>query len=290
MKGNKNIDNICKILILLALAALLLYELISGKIYYYVHPRYLPGLWLSVAVLLVFAISLLTERKRGRHNSSISEYGLYAIPIVLALLFPVIQGGNGNIAIAQSNVGRDSNINNTNTEQELSEEEDFSSDTEVTQGDTNDTEESPDSFGNTEIVEPAVLEDKSQKYAVKAENGAILISEEEYAAWYYDLYDYLDDFKGKRYQFTAQVFPLEGLKENQFLAGRYIMTCCAVDLTGYGVISESDLAEGFKENEWLTVTGTIGEYEYNGMMVPYLTDIEVEKATAPKEEYVYYYY
>ncbi len=289
MKGNKNIDNICKIVILLALAGLLLYELISGKIYYYVHPRYLPGLWLSVVVLVIFAISLLMERKRGRHNSSVSQYGLYAVPIVLALLFPVIQGGNGNIAIAQSSIGRDIN-NNTNAGQELSEEEDSSTDAEVTEADTNDAEEEIDSFGNTEIVQPAEPEDKSQKYAVKAENGAVLISDEEYAAWYYDLYDYLDDFKGKRYQFTAQVFPLEGLKENQFLAGRYIMTCCAVDLTGYGLISESDLAGGFKENEWLTVTGTIGEYEYNGMKVPYLTDIEVEKATAPKEEYVYYYY
>ncbi len=289
MKGNKNIDNICKIVILLALTGLLLYELISGKIYYYVHPRYLPGLWLSVVVLLVFAISLLMERKRGRHNSSVSQYGLYAVPIVLALLFPVIQGGNGNIAIAQSSIGRDTN-NNTNAGQERSEEEDFSTDTEVNQADTNDAEEEIDSFGNTEIVQPAEPEDKSQKYAVKAENGAVLISDEEYAAWYYDLYDYLDDFKGKRYQFTAQVFPLEGLKENQFLAGRYIMTCCAVDLTGYGLISESDLAGGLKENEWLTVTGTIEEYEYNGMKVPYLTDIEVEKATAPKEEYVYYYY
>ncbi len=289
MKGNKNIDNICKIVILLALTGLLLYELISGKIYYYVHPRYLPGLWLSVLVLLVFAISLLMERKRGRHNSSVSQYGLYAVPIVLALLFPVIQGGNGNIAIAQSSIGRDTN-NSTNAGQELSEEEDFSTDTEVNQADTNDAEEEIDSFGNTEIVQPAEPEDKSQKYAVKAENGTVLISDEEYAAWYYDLYDYLDDFKGKRYQFTAQVFPLEGLKENQFLAGRYIMTCCAVDLTGYGLISESDLAGGLKENEWLTVTGTIEEYEYNGMKVPYLTDIEVEKATAPKEEYVYYYY
>lgn len=289
MKGNKNIDNICKIVILLALAGLLLYELISGKIYYYVHPRYLPGLWLSVIVLVIFSISLLMERKRGRHNSSVSQYGLYAVPIVLALLFPVIQGGNGNIAIAQSSIGRDIN-NNTNAGQELSEEEDSSTDAEVTEADTNDAEEEIDSFGNTEIVQPAEPEDKSQKYAVKAENGAVLISDEEYAAWYYDLYDYLDDFKGKRYQFTAQVFPLEGLKENQFLAGRYIMTCCAVDLTGYGLISESDLAGGFKENEWLTVTGTIGEYEYNGMKVPYLTDIEVEKATAPKEEYVYYYY
>ncbi len=288
MKGNKNIDNICKIVILLALTGLLLYELISGKIYYYVHPRYLPGLWLSVVVLLVFAISLLMERKRGRHNSSVSQYGLYAVPIVLALLFPVIQGGNGNIAIAQSSIGRDTN--NTSAGQELSEEEDSSTDAEVTEADTNDAEEEIDSFGNTEIVQPAEPEDKSQKYAVKAENGAVLISDEEYAAWYYDLYDYLEDFKGKRYQFTAQVFPLEGLKENQFLAGRYIMTCCAVDLTGYGLISESDLAGGLKENEWLTVTGTIGEYEYNGMKVPYLTDIEVEKATAPKEEYVYYYY
>ncbi len=51
---------------------------------------------------------------------------------------------------------------------------------------------------------------------------------------------------------------------------------------------ESDITSELKENEWVTVTGTIQEYDYNGTKIPMLTDTVITKTDAPKDEYVYY--
>lgn len=311
MRGNRNLEVFIKIIILLALAGLLIYELLSGKIYYYVHPRYLPGLWIAVAVLLLFALSMIREGRKGRHNSSLRQYPIYLLPIILALLFPVLEGGNGNIAIAGSNGAASGSYdkNSEGSQDTVSTKENTDgnggTDSENTEGTANSSDEITDGTGdiNNETVDNTgdvgtisseeswqEPEDKSKKYQTANADGTIVISDDEYAGWYYDLFDYLGDFTGKKYQFTAQVFSMEGLKDNQFLAGRYIMTCCAVDLLGYGLICDYEKNSIPKENEWLTVTGTVTESEYNGRTVPILTDVVISKTEPPKEEYVYYYY
>lgn len=324
MRGNRNLEVYMKFLTVAALALFLVYELLSGKVYYYVHPRYLYGIWLAVAALLVFAGSLLGELRKGRHNSSLKQYFLYLIPIAMALLFPVVEGGNGNIAIAQSSKGINSRYESNatdktdngkrevsgdaggassagggnNTAGEAAEDSNNIAEGTAGEGTGNNTENNTDSNAenSTDNTAWSVSEDtpeekdRSLKYKNKADDGAILISDDDYGCWYFELFDFLKDFKGKRYRFTAQVFSMEGLKAGQFLAGRYIMTCCAVDLTGYGIITESSLSSKLKENQWITVTGTVGEYDYKGSKVPVLKDVEISETKAPKEEYVYYYY
>lgn len=306
MRGNKNLEIYMKLTVALALALLLLYELLSGEVYYYVHPRYLYGIWFAVVALLVFALTTVGELKKGRHNSNIKRYFLYLLPIVFALLFPAMEGGNGNVAIAQSSKLQGSNLPGTNL-QDSSTEEDVSAGTdESTQNSWNTSGNSSDDTSGSVLdstgdltsdasssydeSEDTAEKDRSLKYKNKTEDGAILISDDEFGCWYFELFDFLKDFEGKRYQFTAQVLTMDDLKDNQLLAGRYIMTCCALDLMGYGLITESDLGGKLKENQWITVTGTIGEYKYNGNIVPMLKDVTITKTKAPKEEYVYYSY
>ncbi len=305
MRGNKNLEIYMKLIVVLALATLLLYELLSGKVYYYVHPRYLYGIWFAVAALLVFALTTVGELQKGRHNPDIKPYFLYLLPVVFALLFPAMEGGNGNIAIAQSSKAQESNLNENQPGgaiegDEPAEKNENSNNSWDTSG--NSSEDSAGSVldsagdltsdGNSSYkeAEDAAEKDRSLKYKKKTEDGAILISDDEFGCWYFELFDFLKDFKGKRYQFTAQVLTMEDLKDNQLLAGRYIMTCCALDLMGYGLITESDLRSKLKENQWITVTGTIGEYKYKGNIVPMLKDVVITKTKAPKEEYVYYSY
>ena len=338
MRGNKNLEIYIKLFTVLALALFLAYELISGKITYYVHPRYLYGIWGAIVALLVFACSMMGELRRGRHNSNLKPYFLYLLPVVLAILFPAVEGGNGNIAIAQSSKGAESLYGSKNvadTADSKAEDSAWNTDGASTDGDVQgsngdsaadvqdsngdsaadiqdsnggaadirdsngdsaaDVQDSEEIAGDSTDESPgeaanADEKDRSLKYKNKTGDGAILISDEDFGCWYFELFDFLKDFKGKRYQYTAQVFHMEDLKANQFLAGRYVMTCCALDLMGYGVITESDKSSSLKENEWITVTGTIGEYEYKGSKVPCLKDVVIKKTKAPKEEYVYYYY
>lgn len=305
MRGNKNLEIYIKLFTVLALALFLAYELISGKITYYVHPRYLYGIWGAVVALLVFACSMMGELRRGRHNSNLKPYFLYLLPVVLAILFPAVEGGNGNVAIAQSSKGAESlyGKNASDTTDSKTEDSAWNTDGASTDGDAQgsngdsasdvqDSEEITGDSADNSSGEAANADekDRSLKYKNKTGDGAILISDEDFGCWYFELFDFLKDFKGKRYQYTAQVFHMEDLKANQFLAGRYVMTCCALDLMGYGIITESDKSSSFKENVWITVTGTIGESEYKGSKVPCLKDVVIKKTKAPKEEYVYYYY
>jgi putative membrane protein len=130
--------------------------------------------------------------------------------------------------------------------------------------------------------------DISEKYAQYEVDGVMVINDDIFADWYCDVYDNLDDFKGKKCKYLAQVYSMEDFKENQFLAGRYFMVCCAADLVGYGITCESDIRSELKDEEWITVEGTIDEYEYNGYMVPLLTDVTITKAEAPDVTYIYY--
>lgn len=275
MRGNKNTEVFLQMIILLSMSLFLIFQLVTGKINYYVHPRYRIGIWTCAVVLLLFAIKLVTEVRKGRHNSNSRKYTIYFLPIGLALLFPVVEGGNADKVIAQSI--QPSYIENENISQNID-------NTANDIADTVNNEDYPEQIDLSK-EEPA---DRSLKYADDVAGGVIRIDDEYYSSWYYDLFDYLEDFKGKRYQFLAQVYSMEGLGEDEFLAGRYIMVCCATDLTGYGIICKSDMRKELKEDEWILITATIDEYEYEGTLVPFLSDPVIERTQAPKEEYVYY--
>ncbi len=307
MRRNRNIEVIVQIIILTGIAALLAAGMITGKVNNYIHPRYHLGIWISIAVLLLFIIRLLTDLKTARHNVNLRPYFLFAVPVCIAILFPADGTGKGDMAIAKGMVSadrpggtgegtntaaqEDSDGILTDTEEEII---DYTNNPDNLLTSPYDTEydSSEDGSGNTLIFpgeETAIVyDDMSDKYKGVEIDGATVINDDNFAAWYYDTYDYLSDFTGKRYRFLAQVYPTDEFGENRFLAGRYIMVCCAADASGYGLVCENDISGSLKENEWITVTGTIQEYDYQGSKIPMLTDTVITKAKAPREEYVYF--
>jgi putative membrane protein len=341
MKKRTNKESIVQFLILIMTSFLIMFGLISGKMNKYVHPRFHVGLWISAFILLLFAISVLTERKKGWHNVNLRQYFIYAIPLLIALTFPPvgtsssamiltdnnnaissststkqqgISGSEENTSQAETPQGEsqfdrpyNGNLNDIQTASDGTEYTDVNDylqdtqdtedtedtqdqDTEETQ-DTQDTEETEETQNTQDIYnsqEKQDISDVSEIYSKKEIDGSYIIEDASFANWYMDLYDHLDDFVGKRYQFLAQVYSMEGLEENQFLAGRYFMVCCAVDLTGYGIICESELRSELKEDQWITITATITKSEYDGTEIPVLKDAIINEAEAPKDEYIFY--
>ena len=51
-------------------------------------------------------------------------------------------------------------------------------------------------------------------------------------------------------------------KANEFVPGRFAMTCCAEDVAFIGFKCYSDLAKHLKDRQWVTVTGTIDKEFY----------------------------
>jgi TIGR03943 family protein len=289
MGRKKNMEAIVQIFILIAIACLLIYSMVSKEVNYYVHPRFYVGIWTSISILILFAISLISKIKKARHNVNIRHYIIFAIPLLGSLLFPATGVNSKDMTIANSDIvasnsETDTNpIDNTNTDRYYDEN--------IT------SEKSPtdiiDATASTQQNEGenAAGEETSnayEKYSQYEVDGVLVISDDIFADWYGDVYDNLDDFIGKKCKYLAQVYSMEDFKANQFLAGRYFMVCCAADLVGYGIVCESDIRSELTDEEWITVTGTISEYEYNGYMVPILKDVTIADGEAPEVEYIYY--
>lgn len=285
MGRKKNTEAIIQFIILICIAFLLLFAVLSGKVSYYIHPRFYIGIWFSIIILILFALSLISKIKKARHNVNVRHYVIFAIPLVAAVLFPVTGVSSNNMTMAGGNNFSSAN-GNSSYEEDAAANYNYTNDTDNT-GDA--SENSQDSVQTSTEQENEVAEDVSEKYTKYETDGVMIISDDIFAAWYCDVYDYVDDFQGEKCQYLAQVYSMDDFKDNQFLAGRNFMVCCAADLVGYGILCESDMRSELKDEEWITVTGTIGKYEYNGYFVPMLTDVTITKAEAPADEYIYYY-
>ncbi|MGB8454474.1 MAG: TIGR03943 family protein [Anaerocolumna sp.] len=311
MRKKTNKETISQFIILVATAILLLYGMISGKITLFVHPRFRIVLWISIFVLILFAFSVLSDRKKGRHNINLQQYIIYVIPLLLALVFPPISTGRADIVLADSiapansaenynqsdnedSTIQDINQSNENTQSEEQEGSGYLQEWDDSQTTSDNSEYSDvDEYLNaTQETQDSVDEkkesDASLAYNTNKVNGSYVIGDDVYADWIMDIYDHPDDFIGKKYQYVAQVFSMDGLEDSQFLAGRYFMVCCAADLVGYGVICDSDIRSKLKEDQWINITGTISKYEYGGTEVPIMKDAVITDAVAPKDEYIYY--
>lgn len=283
MGRKKNTEAIIQFIILISMAILLIYAMVSGNVNYYIHPRFYIGIWFSIVILIMFALSLISKIEKARHNVNVRHYIIFAIPLVASVLFPVTGVVGNNMTMAGSNIASSAN-EDSYSDGEMSPNYDYTNypdeianDSETLQNNTQDT------------TENEVVEDVCQKYSSYEADGVMVITDDIFAAWYCDVYDYVDDFEGKKCQYLAQVYSMDDFKENQFLAGRYFMVCCAADLVGYGILCESDIRSELVDEQWITVTGTIAEYQYNGNSVPMLTDVTITKAEAPEDEYIYYY-
>jgi putative membrane protein len=276
MGRKKNMEAIVQVFILIAIACLLIDAMISKKVNYYVHPRFYVGIWVSIIVLTLFAISLISKIKKARHNVNIRHYLIFLIPLVAALLFPATGVNSKDMTIANSDIVA------SNSEQKNPNSETDNNAIDGTNSDSYDSESMTNEEASTDIT------DISEKYAQYEVDGVMVINDDIFADWYCDVYDNLDEFVGKKCQYLAQVYSMEDFEENQFLAGRYFMVCCAADLVGYGIVCETDIRSKLKDEEWITVTGTISEYEFNGYMVPLLTDVMITEGEAPDVEYIYY--
>ncbi len=233
MGRKKNSEVIVQIIILLGIALLLAGGMLSGKVNYYIHPRYHIGIWVSIGILCLFVISLLTDLKKARHNVNLKPYMLFAIPILIAIVFPASGITKEEIVIAQGTTSVDSlNNNQTSYNDSTTEEEDDTvdytnnPDNNLTSSyDTTDNYTgAQDSASSTSDEDVRTYDNMSEKYTGEVVDGATVITDDYFASWFYDMYDYLDDFVGKKYQYLAQVYPSTDFGKNRFLAGRYIMS------------------------------------------------------------------
>lgn len=118
----------------------------------------------------------------------------------------------------------------------------------------------------------------------------IEIEDDDFGIFYIDACDNPDKYVGKKIHFKAMVHKPKEYEKNEFVPGRFAMTCCADDIAFIGFKCYFDAAKVLRDRQWITVTGTIEkeyypEFEGEG---PVIKATKVDKAKPAEEEVVYF--
>jgi uncharacterized repeat protein (TIGR03943 family) len=91
----------------------------------------------------------------------------------------------------------------------------------------------------------------------------------------------LSYYEGKKVDVTGFIFAPTVLQEDEFLIARFVIRCCAADVTPVGLkVKLSDWGNSFKENEWVQIKGEFqivsdGTEDYLIIMPEEITETEV---------------
>ncbi len=139
------------------------------------------------------------------------------------------------------------------------------------------------------------IDDRPDEMPFDINADVIEISDADYALWFMDVMDNTKKYEGKKVHFLGYVYkPDDGkLKKNNFVPGRFAMTCCIEDIQFLGIIAKYDDADKIEHRSWVDITAEIkSEFrkEYKGKG-PVLYPTEVKPGTPPatkEDELVYF--
>ncbi len=119
----------------------------------------------------------------------------------------------------------------------------------------------------------------------------IEIKPEDYATWYRDISEEMDQYSGKTVALSGYVICREDLPDNTFIFGRQVMTCCADDTAFAGVLCVYPNAKALEHRAWVKVTAKIAlrNHKIYGRKGPVLTVLSVEPDQEPKNPVATFY-
>lgn len=100
------------------------------------------------------------------------------------------------------------------------------------------------------------------------------------------VHDNIDNYIGKKINFTGYVHRVYDLKDNQFILARDMIVSSDFKSVVVGFLCEYDKAAEFEDGSWIEITGELVKGDYHGDM-PILKITEIKKVDVPNEEYVY---
>lgn len=265
------INTAVKILILLGFSAFSAWLVISGETTRYVHPRMIPYIIAAAAVMFIIALIMAVDFMRKKTDKKLNaSLIIYIIPIITAFSVPAVAFSAADTSTAGLQLG-------TNTSQQAeAATENTAGTTTVASSETEETTSSQPTETTAESKETA-------------ENGSIVLDNANFYGYLYDIYASPEDYTGKEIELTAFVFFDGSVNENEFVAARLVMVCCAADMATSGFLCEYEKSSELEADTWVTVRGTLGVKNSQGTNIPYIIVSSVEKTDAPSEEYIYPY-
>ena len=120
----------------------------------------------------------------------------------------------------------------------------------------------------------------------------IEINDEDFAIWYRDLSEEMDNYEGKTVQVKGMVARDAKLPKTAVILGRHIMTCCADDIAYSGLVCNFSAPSNLKTRDWIKVTAKIkleSHPLYGGRRGPVLYATDCAITSAPAKEVATFY-
>ena len=110
------------------------------------------------------------------------------------------------------------------------------------------------------------------------------VEDKDYAFWYRDLSEAMEDYEGKRIKIKGALGTSTDLTGSNFVFGRELMTCCEADIRMAAVVCEWN-GKPINKGDWAWVTGKIvikKQKAYGGKRGPTILVEKIEKCEAPE--------
>ena len=135
----------------------------------------------------------------------------------------------------------------------------------------------------TFVAEPDDIEDPLP-FDVNA--PVIEIEDKDYAFFYRDLVEDVKSYDGKKVKFKGIVARDASLKNDTFVCGRHVMTCCEADIAFKGLVAVAEGPVDLKNRDWAVFTAEI-KFTFHrlyGAKGPVLFISKIEKCSPPEEQ------
>ncbi len=240
-------------ILLIALGAFLVTKIASGKLIWYIHPRFIPLTVLAVVALLligltIFREGLQTERNESpermqenpdhdhEHGPSAWRLAIVTVPLMIGVLIPA----HPLTASAISGKGISSAVPITTS-------------------------------GMTTI-----------KFDQASDTRNILEWNDLFSS-NADPSTYLD----QNANVIGFVFHDPHLQDGQFLVGRFALVCCPADAFAVVMVVSWPQSASLPTNQWVKVKGPVQSTQFNGQTLPSIQAASVELEDPPAQTYLY---
>lgn len=118
------------------------------------------------------------------------------------------------------------------------------------------------------------------------QNDIVKISPKNYTNILKAVHDNIDNYVGKKINFTGYVYKISDLEDNQFILARNMIISSDFNYVIVGFLCESNDIKNFETGTWINITGKITKGNYHGDM-PIIKILEIKACNKPTDEYVY---
>lgn len=119
------------------------------------------------------------------------------------------------------------------------------------------------------------------------QSSSIEMKNHVFSTYYDEIQMDIDKFKGREIELKGFIYKEEGLKQDQLVLARFLITHCVADASIIGFISEIPEASSLEENTWIEAKGVLDTTNFNGTHLPIIKITNWKKINEPKEPYLY---